>query len=65
MLKAAFIGAGNRATRAHYPALTRAAEKLEIRAICDLDEARLDSVAERFDIGSRYTDFREMLAGVD
>ena len=65
MLKAAFIGAGLRATRAHYPAITRAAGKVELRAVCDLDKARLDKVADGFDIGGRYTDFREMLAEVE
>jgi predicted dehydrogenase len=65
MLKAVFIGAGNRATSAHYPALARAASKLELRAVCDLDTTRLNEVADRFDIGGRYTDFHEMLADVE
>ena len=65
MLKAVFIGAGGRATSAHYPALMRAGDKVELLAVCDLDEARLEAVADRFDVDRRYTDFREMLAEVD
>ena len=65
MLKAVFIGAGGRATSAHYPALMRAGDKVNLLAVCDLDEARLEAVADRFDVDRRYTDFREMLAEVD
>jgi len=65
MLKGAFIGAGNRATQAHYPALVRAAAKLDFRAICDIDEARLNNVGQQFGIDNCYTDFQKMLANVD
>ena len=65
MLKAVFIGAGGRATSAHYPALMRAGDEVDLRAVCDLDEARLEAVADRFNVDGRYTDYREMLAEVD
>lgn len=61
MLRAAFIGAGGRASRAHYPALARASARLEIQSICELDEERLESAADAYDIEGRYSDFREML----
>ena len=61
MLRAAFIGAGSRATRAHYPALARASAHVELQSICELDEERLESAADAYDIESRYSDVLEML----
>ena len=53
MLRAAFIGAGSRATRAHYPALARASAHVELQSICELDEERLESAADAYDIEGR------------
>jgi virulence factor len=66
-LKVAFIGAGNRATNAHYPAVTRLHEEgiVQLQAICDLDAQRLNDAGDRFGVARRYTDYRTMLAEVD
>ena len=65
MLCGAFIGAGGRARRAHYPALDRASDRLELRAIAELDETRLQDAADAYDVTGRYTDFRRMLDEVE
>ena len=64
MLKAVMIGAGGRATRAHYPALADA-DDVSLEAVCDLDSERLASAADAYDIPRRYTDHRRMLDEVD
>ena len=61
MVRAAFIGAGGRATSAHYPAIDRAHRRVELTAMCELDEDRLATTADQYDIEGRYSDFREML----
>ncbi len=65
MLKAVMVGAGGRATRAHYPVLANADDEVSIEAICDLDEERLTAAADAFDVPRRYTDYRRMLDEVD
>jgi len=62
-LKLGFIGAGEMATWAVYPALHLA--PIALRAVCDLDEARAKSVAARFGAGRWYTDYRRMWAQED
>jgi predicted dehydrogenase len=37
---------------------------VEIAAICDLDEARLNATADRYGVGARYTDYRRMVEAV-
>lgn len=59
-LRVAMIGAGNLATRAHYPSLA-ALPDVEIAAICDLNVARMNEVADRYGIEHRYTDYRAMV----
>ena len=61
MVRAAFIGAGRRATSAHYPALGRAYRRVDLTAMCELDEDRLTTTADEYDVEGRYSDFREML----
>ena len=61
MVRAAFIGAGRRATSAHYPAIGRAYRRVELTAMCELDEDRLTNTADEYDVEGRYTDFRTML----
>jgi predicted dehydrogenase len=65
MLKATIIGAGGRATRAHYPVLANAVDDVSIEAVCDLDDGRLNAAADTFGIPHRYTDYRQMLDQVD
>ncbi len=59
MFKCAFLGCGGRA-RGHasaYSKITRG----KMVAICDLNEARLKSFGDEYDIKNRYTDIHEML----
>ena len=64
-LRVGFIGAGRRASAAHYPSVARLQEAGEVAlvAICDLDEQRLAAAADRYGVGpeGRYTDFKRML----
>ena len=64
MLKAAMIGAGGRATRAHYPVLADA-DDVSLEAVCDLDPERLAHAGDAFDIPRRYTDYHRMLDEID
>ena len=53
-LRAAFIGAGNRSQRAHYPNVARL-DGVEMTAVCELDEERMDGVVEKYDFQHIYT----------
>ena len=59
-IRVAMIGAGSRATGAHYPSL-RDIPQAEMVAVCELDEERLHRAADTFGIEGRYTDHREMI----
>lgn len=59
-IKIGMIGAGSWANHVHYPSLD-ALEDVEIKAICDLDEDRLKSTADRYEVEGRYKDYRAML----
>jgi len=63
LLRIGFIGAGEMATWAILPALHFAPVRLQ--AICDIDQERADSAAEKFGARSCYTDYREMFANED
>lgn len=54
------IGAGNMANGVHYPSLAEFPD-VNMVAICDLVESKLNATADRFGIKGRYTDYREML----
>lgn len=64
-LRVGFIGAGPRARVARLPSIARLqqAGEITLTAICDLDEQRLASSADRYGVGpeGRYTDYRRML----
>ena len=64
MLKAAFIGAGPRGRGAHYPSVTRL-EGISIEAVAELDEERMQTVVEKFNIPRSFNDYKEMLETVD
>jgi virulence factor len=59
-VKVAIIGAGRQVNQAHYPSLA-AMNDVEIVGICDLDDERLNSTADRYEIDRRYNDYRKML----
>lgn len=63
-LRAGFIGAGGRSQNAHYPNVNRLNE-VEMTAVCELDEERLDQVVEKYGFQNVYTNHREMLEKVD
>ncbi|MEM7130746.1 MAG: Gfo/Idh/MocA family oxidoreductase [Chloroflexota bacterium] len=63
-LRAGFIGAGGRSQNAHYPNVNRL-EDVEMTAVCELDEERLDQVVEKYGFQNVYSNHREMLDNVD
>ncbi len=54
------IGAGGMANRVHYPSLADE-PNAELAAVCDLDESRLNSTADKYGIEKRFTDYRQMI----
>ena len=62
-VRVAMIGAGGMANRVHYPSLASFAD-VEIAAICDLDEARLTTTADKYGVQGRYNDYRKMVEEV-
>jgi len=64
VLRAGVIGAGAISTRSHIPAY-RAANDVQVVAVCDVKSERAASVAEELDIPASYADYRDMLAEED
>ena len=62
-VRVAMIGAGGMANNVHYPSLASFAD-VEIAAICDLDEQRLQKTADQYNVQGRYTNYRKMVAEV-
>lgn len=58
------IGAGARANAAHYPSLAEMPD-VEMAAICDMREDRLNITAEKYGIEARFTDYKVMLREMD
>lgn len=54
------IGCGGMASRFHYPSLAEM-EDVELVALSELDEARLQAGVEKFGFPKTYTDFKEMV----
>ncbi|MEN6644056.1 MAG: Gfo/Idh/MocA family oxidoreductase [Armatimonadia bacterium] len=61
--KIAIIGAGAMANKVHYPSLA-SFEDVEIAAICDLDETKLNETADKYGVSGRYADYRKMVEEV-
>jgi virulence factor len=59
----ALIGLGAMAQRVHLPSLA-SFEDVDLVGACDLDAERLATVADRYDIRDRYTDYRAMVEEV-
>jgi len=59
-VKVGFVGAGVLANQMHYPSLAEFPD-VQIAAICDINEERLHSTADKYGVERRYTDYREML----
>ena len=62
-VRVAMIGAGGMANNVHYPSLASFAD-VEIAAICDLDERRLQETANKYEVEGRYTNYRQMVEEV-
>ena len=62
--RVAFVGAGGMANNVHYPSLN-SFDDVEIAAICDLNEERLNETATKYEVRGRYTDYRKMVEEVD
>lgn len=63
-MKVAIIGTGTITTSLHIPIL-KSIPEIEISAICDSNEKRLERVANEFKIQNRYSDVDEMLKEVN
>lgn len=63
ILRLALIGAGSMANSVHYPSLEEL-PGVELSALCDLVEEKLNRTGERFGIEDRYTDYEKMLEEV-
>ena len=59
-MRVAMIGAGVMASKVHYPSLA-SFDDVEIAAICDLDEQRLQATADKYGVERRYRDYRRMI----
>ena len=65
-IRAAFVGAGNRAFSAHYPVVARLTDEVELAAVCEADPARLTRGGDYFNLPAdrRYTDLNAMLSEI-
>jgi len=62
-VRVAMVGAGGMANRVHYPSLASFGD-VDLAGICDLDPARLQTTADRYEIEHRYNDYRRMVEEV-
>lgn len=62
-LKVAVVGCG--VGRSHVQAYAELAERFEVIAVCDLDEAKARSVAAEFNVPYVYTDYSELCKHAD
>jgi virulence factor len=60
MIHIVVIGAGNMANQVHYPSLA-SFDDVEITAICDLNDERLQKTADKYHVEKRYLDYRQMI----
>jgi predicted dehydrogenase len=61
MLKAAIVGCGLIATRKYFPICKRLKNKVDLVAICDMNENLLKQMAAQYGVSKTYTDFSRML----
>ena len=62
-IRLAIAGCGLIAPKKHIPSLIRLNDKVEIVALCDLNEIVVKKAAEKFGVKKYYTSFSEMLSG--
>lgn len=63
-LRIGIIGCGGIATHAHIPNLQRN-PRAEVVAVADIDRDKAKATAEKFNIGSHYSDFHDLLEQAD
>ncbi len=56
----ALIGAGGMANSVHYPSLVECSD-VNLVGLCDLEEGKLQTTAERFEIENTFSDYKQML----
>lgn len=59
-VRVAMIGAGGMANSVHYPSLA-SFDDVEIAAISDLDDNRLNTTADKYNVEKRYNNYRKMV----
>ena len=59
-VRVAMVGAGSMANSVHYPSLASFAD-VEFAGICDLNEDRLKTTADKYQIEKRYTNAQKMI----
>jgi len=59
-VRVAMIGAGGMANSVHYPSLA-SFDDVEIAAISDLDDSRLNTTADKYNVEKRYNNYRKMV----
>lgn len=62
-VRIAMVGAGEMANRVHFPSLA-SFDDVEIAAVCDIDEKRLQATSDRYGVTNRYRDYQRMIAQV-
>lgn len=63
-LKVGVVGTGYVAQKHHMPAFV-SHPKTELHSVCDPNKENLNSAANKFDIGNKYTDIKEMIGDVE
>ncbi len=64
-IKIGFVGAGGIAVGCHMPALAAMADRCELTAVCDSNEEKAKTAAEKFEIKNVFKTHQEMLSGSD
>ncbi|MFG1933940.1 Gfo/Idh/MocA family protein [Mycobacterium sp. NPDC048908] len=64
-LKVGVVGAGVIAQVMHLNYLRELSNRFEVVALCDISDENVANNADRYDIGNRYTDWRDMLDDAD
>ena len=63
-VKVAMVGAGGMANAVHYPSLAEMKD-VNIVAIADLDDQRLNGTADKYGVKGRYSDYKKMIEETD
>jgi predicted dehydrogenase len=64
MTRLAVIGLGSVAQLVHLPLISKLNDA-ELKAVAEINKSRLNTIADKFSIKERYTDYRKMLADDD